>query len=134
MEHPYLFFIKLCELIGLGHFAHAYPHVIYSWVIMMVLILLAAIAAKNIRMIPVVEIGCRHYGAIAVLHEHETTVVRCHSRPGQQFPAGRRQTRVEVAPPVHLPLAQVQESVQRQSSLSSSAESSSAVSPFGAKP
>jgi len=27
MEHPYLFFVKLFELIGLGHFAHAYPHV-----------------------------------------------------------------------------------------------------------
>jgi F-type H+-transporting ATPase subunit a len=52
MEHPYLFFVKLFELIGLGHFAHTYPHVIYSWVIMAVLIVLAAIAAKNIRMIP----------------------------------------------------------------------------------
>lgn len=52
MEHPYLFFVKLSEWIGLGHFAHAYPHVIYSWVIMALLIVLAAIAAKNIRMIP----------------------------------------------------------------------------------
>jgi F-type H+-transporting ATPase subunit a len=52
MEHPYLFFVKLFELIGLGHFAHAYPHVIYSWVIMAALIVLAAIATKNIRIIP----------------------------------------------------------------------------------
>jgi F-type H+-transporting ATPase subunit a len=52
MEHPYLFFVKLFELIGLDHFAHTYPQVIYSWVIMAVLIVLAAIAAKNIRMIP----------------------------------------------------------------------------------
>jgi F-type H+-transporting ATPase subunit a len=52
MEHPYLFFVKLFELIGLGHFAHAYPHVIYSWVVMTVLIVLAAIAAKGISMIP----------------------------------------------------------------------------------
>ena len=52
MEHPYLFFVKICEWIGLGHFAHAYPHVIYSWVVMTVLIVLVAIAAKGIRMIP----------------------------------------------------------------------------------
>jgi len=52
MEHPYLFFVKFFELIGLGHFAHAYPHVVYSWVIMTVLIVLGALAAKGISMIP----------------------------------------------------------------------------------
>lgn len=52
MEHPYLFFVKLFELIGLGHFAHSYPHVIYSWVVIILLILLGAIAAKSINMIP----------------------------------------------------------------------------------
>ena len=52
MEHPYLFFVKFFELIGLGHFAHAYPHVVYSWVIMTVLIVLGALAAKGISMVP----------------------------------------------------------------------------------
>jgi F-type H+-transporting ATPase subunit a len=52
MEHPYLFFVKFFELIGLGYFAHAYPHVIYSWVVMLVLIVVGAIAAKGISMIP----------------------------------------------------------------------------------
>jgi F-type H+-transporting ATPase subunit a len=52
MEHPYLFFVNFFEWIGLGHFAHAYPHVIYSWVIMLVLIVSGAIAAKGISMIP----------------------------------------------------------------------------------
>ena len=52
MEHPYLFFVKIFELIGLGHFAHAYPHVIYSWVIMALLIALGVIATKSISMIP----------------------------------------------------------------------------------
>lgn len=52
MEHPYLFFVKLFELIGLGHFAHAYPHVIYSWVVMILLIVLGAISVKGISMIP----------------------------------------------------------------------------------
>ena len=52
MEHPYLFFVKLFELIGLGHFAHTYPHVIYTWVIMILLIIFSAVATKKITIIP----------------------------------------------------------------------------------
>ena len=52
MEHPYLFFVKLFELIGLGHFAHANPHVIYSWVVMAILIGSGFIAAKSIQLVP----------------------------------------------------------------------------------
>lgn len=52
MEHPYLFFIKLFEMIGLGHFAHEYPHVVYSWVVMAFLMIAGAVASKNITMIP----------------------------------------------------------------------------------
>ena len=52
MEHPYLFFVKLFEMLGLGHFAHSYPHVIYSWVVIALLLLAGSIAAKNITMIP----------------------------------------------------------------------------------
>lgn len=52
MEHPYLFLVKLFELIGLGHFAHAYPHVIYSWFAILLLIILAVLATRKIGMIP----------------------------------------------------------------------------------
>ncbi len=52
MEHPYLFFVKLFELIGLGHFAHAYPHVIYSWVVMAILIGFGFLAVKVVTLIP----------------------------------------------------------------------------------
>jgi F-type H+-transporting ATPase subunit a len=52
MEHPYLFLVKLFELIGLGHFAHAYPHVVYTWVVMLFLIVVGALAGKGISMIP----------------------------------------------------------------------------------
>jgi F-type H+-transporting ATPase subunit a len=52
VEHPYLFLTKLFEAIGLGHFAHAYPHVIYSWFVMILLIVAGAAAAKGISMIP----------------------------------------------------------------------------------
>lgn len=52
MEHPYLFFVKIFEAIGLGHFAHTYPHVVYSWVLMAILIIGGALATKTISMIP----------------------------------------------------------------------------------
>jgi F-type H+-transporting ATPase subunit a len=52
VEHPYLIFVKLFELIGLDHFAHAYPHVIYSWVVMVLLIVLGGLAAKGVSLIP----------------------------------------------------------------------------------
>lgn len=52
MEHPYLFFVKLFEWIGLDHFAHSYPHVIYSWVVMIILIFFGALAAKKLNLVP----------------------------------------------------------------------------------
>ena len=52
MEHPYLFLVKLFEFIGLDHFAHAYPHVIYSWFAILLLIVCAVLATRKIEMIP----------------------------------------------------------------------------------
>ena len=52
MVHPYLFLVKLFEAIGLGHFARAYPHVIYSWFVIILLIIFAIIATRKINMIP----------------------------------------------------------------------------------
>jgi len=52
VEHPYLFFVKLFELVGLGNFAHHYPHVIYTWVVMALLIGVGSVAAKNVSIIP----------------------------------------------------------------------------------
>jgi len=52
VEHPYMIFVHLCELIGLGSFAHHYPHVIYSWIIMIFLIVVAGLAVKGLSMIP----------------------------------------------------------------------------------
>jgi len=52
VEHPYLFFIKLFELIGLGHFAHSYPHIVYSWVVMIILIVLGFLASKSVSLVP----------------------------------------------------------------------------------
>jgi F-type H+-transporting ATPase subunit a len=52
MAHPYLFFVKLFELFGLEHFAKAYPHVIYSWVVMIILISVSLLAVKSLSLIP----------------------------------------------------------------------------------
>jgi F-type H+-transporting ATPase subunit a len=52
MEHPYLFLVKLFEAIGLDHFAHAYPWVIYSWFVMILLIGLGFLAVRAIGIIP----------------------------------------------------------------------------------
>ena len=52
MEHPYLFLVKLFEAIGLGHFAHAGTDIIYSWFVMIVLIISGAIAAKSLSLVP----------------------------------------------------------------------------------
>ena len=52
MEHPFLFFVKLFEMVGLGHFAHQNPHVIYAWVVIALIVGLGALAAKSIQMVP----------------------------------------------------------------------------------
>jgi F-type H+-transporting ATPase subunit a len=52
MEHPLLFLVKLFEIIGLGDFAHHYPHVLYSWLVMLLLIVLGIIGTKGISMVP----------------------------------------------------------------------------------
>ncbi len=54
MGHPFLFLVNFCGLFGesVGNFAHHYPHVIYSWFVMALLILLGTLAAKGIGMVP----------------------------------------------------------------------------------
>ncbi len=52
MEHPYLFLVKLFEAIGLGEFAHVGTHIIYSWFVMLLLIVVGIMAVKGIRLVP----------------------------------------------------------------------------------
>ena len=52
MEHPILFLPALFDAIGLGHFAHQCPHVIYSWFVMLFLIVCGFLATKGISMVP----------------------------------------------------------------------------------
>jgi len=52
MEHPYLFLVKLFEAVGLGPFAHVGTHIIYSWFVMLLLIISGTIAAKGLSLVP----------------------------------------------------------------------------------
>ncbi|NVM22112.1 MAG: F0F1 ATP synthase subunit A [Desulfobacterales bacterium] len=52
MEHPILFLVQLFDLIGLGSFAHHYPHVIYSWFVILLLVACVRLAFKGVSMIP----------------------------------------------------------------------------------
>ena len=54
MEHPIFFLQQLFDLFGpkAAHFAHQNIHVIYTWFVMLLLIVLALLATKGISMIP----------------------------------------------------------------------------------
>ncbi|MCP3898668.1 MAG: F0F1 ATP synthase subunit A [Desulfobacteraceae bacterium] len=52
MYHPYMFLVKFCEMIGLGHWAHGNPHVIYMWAAMIVMIFFGWLAGKNVQLVP----------------------------------------------------------------------------------
>ncbi len=55
MEHPYLWLVKIAEAThseGLAHFVHSYPWVVYTWFVMALLIVLGALAAKSVTLVP----------------------------------------------------------------------------------
>ena len=52
MEHPLLLLSLLFDAIGLGSFAHHYPHVLYSWLVMLILIVFGWLASKTVTMVP----------------------------------------------------------------------------------
>ncbi len=52
MGHHYYFLVEILSAIGLGHFAHEATHVLYSWFVMIVLILGFLLLSKGIKRIP----------------------------------------------------------------------------------
>lgn len=52
MEHHYYFLTEILAALGLGHFAHEYQHVVYSWLIMLILVIGALLLARGIRLLP----------------------------------------------------------------------------------
>ncbi len=52
MEHPILFLSWLFEKVGLGDFAHHNVNVIYSWLVMLILIVAGKLAVGSVKLIP----------------------------------------------------------------------------------
>lgn len=52
MEHHYYFFTEILGTLGFGHFAHEYQHVIYSWFVMLLLVIGALLLGRGIRLLP----------------------------------------------------------------------------------
>ncbi len=55
MEHPFMIIVWLLDQLhieALSHFAHNNPHVIYSWFVIILLIVLAKLAVGAVKLIP----------------------------------------------------------------------------------
>ncbi|MDR2350493.1 MAG: F0F1 ATP synthase subunit A [Deltaproteobacteria bacterium] len=52
MEHPVMLLVWILGEVGLGDFAHTYPHVVHSLFFAAVLIVLGFLATRKIRMVP----------------------------------------------------------------------------------
>ncbi len=52
MEHPYLILTSLFGMVGMESFAAQYPHVVYMWLAMIILIFFGWLAGKSVSMIP----------------------------------------------------------------------------------
>ncbi len=52
MEHHFYFLTEILSALGFGHFAHKYQHVVHSWFVMLILIIVAFLLSKSIQMIP----------------------------------------------------------------------------------
>jgi F-type H+-transporting ATPase subunit a len=81
VEHPYLFFVELFGLIGLGDFAHHYVHIIYTWVVMIFLIVVGALAGRSVHLIP----NKMQNVAEVLIHELESFMVTVTGEEGRKF-------------------------------------------------
>jgi len=52
MIHPFIYITWVFEQIGLGKFAHAYPHVTGAWISMLILFGIALLGASAVRIVP----------------------------------------------------------------------------------
>ena len=80
MEHPLLFLSKFFELIGLGTFAHHYPHVVYSWFIILFLIVAVKLSVRGLKMIPT---GGQNFFEVMIkgIEDFQVSIMGEHGRP-----------------------------------------------------
>jgi F-type H+-transporting ATPase subunit a len=81
VEHPYLFFVELLGLVGLGDFAHHYVHIVYMWVVMIMMIIVGALAGRGVHMIPTKMQNVAEW----LVTEVETFMVSVTGEEGRKF-------------------------------------------------
>lgn len=80
MEHPYLFLNTVFSWFGLELFAKKYPWVVYTWLVMIVLIVLAFVATRTLKLVP--KGGQNFFEAmIGGLEDFMVDVMGEHGRP-----------------------------------------------------
>jgi F-type H+-transporting ATPase subunit a len=52
MDHPIFFISEILSALGWGDFAHHYPYLTHTWLVMAILIISGFIFARNVQMIP----------------------------------------------------------------------------------
>ncbi|UCB50330.1 MAG: F0F1 ATP synthase subunit A [Deltaproteobacteria bacterium] len=52
MEHHYYFLTEILSALGLGHFAHEYQHVVYSWFVMLIMIIGGVLLVRGVQLLP----------------------------------------------------------------------------------
>ncbi|MDR3135720.1 MAG: F0F1 ATP synthase subunit A [Deltaproteobacteria bacterium] len=86
MEHPVMLLVWVFDKIGLGHFAHQYYYLIYTWFFMLVLIALARLSVRKLSLVP----GKAQNVAEAILESissFQESIMGPHGRPYFPFMA-----------------------------------------------
>jgi F-type H+-transporting ATPase subunit a len=52
MEHPVMLLVWVLNKLGLGHFAHDYPHLVYGWLFAVILIIIGMLATRRLSLVP----------------------------------------------------------------------------------
>jgi F-type H+-transporting ATPase subunit a len=86
MEHPVMLLVWILEKVGLGHFAHQYYYLVYTWFFMLVIIIVARLTASKLTLVP----GKAQNVAEAILEGISTfqdSIMGPHGRPFFPFMA-----------------------------------------------
>jgi len=52
VEHHYYFLIEILRVLGFGHFAEKYEHVVHSWFVIIIMLLAAFLMSRRIAILP----------------------------------------------------------------------------------
>lgn len=52
MEHHYYFLVEILRVLGFGHFAEKYEHVVHSWFVIIIMLFAAFLMSRDIKIFP----------------------------------------------------------------------------------